>query len=663
MTIIQNLLTVQTTETSLTTVTGQELFEFNRTEITPIQNIPITGPGVGGNSSTALTLFGNSSSGLAYNTLTSGDYYILLPFAVNFNGASYTRIRLAADSYVVFENGAYAHDINADFAIGAPYYNKIFINTNSTNSFYESADLGTYGFSGPRIYTVNTSPNRIITLTYAGYANGDKSNPLIWSITFSEATPSQIDIHTNTVYTGASFYNGFYDRTGPTGSLFKSFPLYSNKGYRITHQTNGTFTWTCPENVYEVSAICIGGGGGSTGGGGAGAPGPGGGGLGWKNKISVVPGNTYTVQVGKGGNRYSGGLNNTTSDSGGVSFFINNSTVAGFGGSGAIPGSNAPGGGGGYIGDGGGNGGSGGGRGGNSNIAGGGGGTGGYTGSGGPGGGNRLFSSSITDPQPGTSGSGGAAGGGGCGGGADTGGCGGGVDVYGQGSNGNGGSVSGNDGGGGKGGSGGENATNSDLEIIFSNIPYRPSKPGKYGGGGSGSDQTTVIEYENGAHGAVRLMWGPRLTRKFPTRNTQDLYVTYRYIKWEIVESKSSSLTQVSEFNLFYNQSHIIYSNSVSVSSSAGSNPQNLIDNSTTTKFTSSSLNVSLTFDLGTATNITGYKWTTANDDDIQDPKTWVVYGSTDNSNWVEIDRITNYTAPTNRQTSTKLFYLPIIPR
>lgn len=660
MTIIQNLLTVQTTETSLTTVTGQELFEFNRTEITQIQNIPITGPGVGGNSSTALTLLGNSFNGIVYNALTGSDYYILLPFSVNFNGVSYNRVRLAADSYIVFENGVYTHDATPDLASGAPYYNKIFINTNTNNSFYDSGDLGTYGYSGPRIYTVNTSPNRIVTLTYTGY-NGNKSNPLIWSITFSESNPSQINIHTNTVYTGTGFYNGFYDRTGPTGSLFKPFPLYSNKGYRITHQTNGTFTWTCPENVYEVSAVCIGGGGGSTGGGGAGAPGPGGGGLGWKNKIPVVPGNTYTVQVGKGGNRYTGGLSNTVSDSGTVSFFINTSTVAGFGGGGAIPGTNAGGGGGAYVGEGGGNGGGGGARGGNSNIAAGGGGTGGYRGNGGQGGGNRFFSSTI-DPQPGTSGSGGAAGGGGCGAAADTGGCGGGVDVYGEGNSGNGGSVSGNDGGGGKGGSGGENATNSDLNIIYDSNPYIPSKPGKYGGGGTGSDNT-IIEYENGAHGAVRLMWGPRLTRKFPTRNTQDLYVTYRYIKWEILESRSSSSTQVSEFKLFYNQSEIIYSNLINVSSSAGSNPQNLVDCSTTTKFTSSSLNVSLTFDLGTSTNITGYNWSTANDDNTQDPKTWVVYGSADNSTWTEIDRITNYTAPTNRETSTKLFYLPIIPR
>lgn len=653
MTIIQNLLTVQTTETSLTTVTGQELFEFNRTEITQIQNIPITGPGVGGNSSTALTIQGTSTSGVAYNTLTGSDYYIALPFSVNFNGESYNRVRLAADSYIVFENGVYTHDASPDLASGAPYYNKIFINTNTNNSFYASGDLGIYGYSGPRIYTINTSPNRIVTLTYTGYANGNKSNPLIWSITFSESNPSQIDIHTNTVYTGTGFYNGFYDRTGPTGSLFKPFPLYSNKGYRITHQTNGTFTWTCPENVYEVSAVCIGGGGGSTGGGGAGAPGPGGGGLGWKNKIPVVPGNTYTVQVGKGGNRYTGG-SLVFSDSGTVSFFINTSTVAGFGGSGAVPATNSPGGGGTYVGEGGGNGGSGGNRASDINTAAGGGGAGGYRGNGGNGGGYSL--------QPGTSGSGGAAGGGGCGGGADTGGCGGGVNVYGEGNSGNGGSVSGNDGGGGKGGSGGENATNSDLNIIYDSVPYRPSKPGKYGGGGAGSDNS-IIEYENGAHGAVRLMWGPRLTRKFPTRNTQDLYVTYRYIKWEILESRSSSSTQVSEFKLFYNQSEIIYSNLINVSSSAGSNPQNLVDCSTTTKFTSSSLNVSLTFDLGTSTNITGYNWTTANDDNTQDPKTWVVYGSTDNSTWTEIDRITNYTAPTNRETSTKLFYLPIIPR
>ena len=65
----------------------------------------------------------------------------------------------------------------------------------------------------------------------------------------------------------------------------------------------GTYSWTCPADVTSVSVVCIGGGGGSstpgqtwtgTGAGDGGA----GGGLGWKNNISVTPGQSYTVVVG-----------------------------------------------------------------------------------------------------------------------------------------------------------------------------------------------------------------------------------------------------------------------------------------------------------------------------------------------------------------------------
>ena len=77
-------------------------------------------------------------------------------------------------------------------------------------------------------------------------------------------------------------------------------------------------TWTCPANVTSVSVICVGSGGGS-GAGGAG----GGGGLGWKNSISVTPGQTYTVTVGQSVTGFADGQS---------SYFINESTVAGLGG-------------------------------------------------------------------------------------------------------------------------------------------------------------------------------------------------------------------------------------------------------------------------------------------------------------------------------------------
>ena len=130
------------------------------------------------------------------------------------------------------------------------------------------------------------------------------------------------------------------------------------------YTTPGTYSWTCPNSVSSVSVVCIGGGGSGgaayyAGGGG------GGGGLGWKNNISVTPGQTYTVVVGSGGSAVSA-TNGGQGTSGGDSYFIDATTVKG-GGGGAGTGTSsltntsyAGGSGGTYVGDGGGNGGAGG---------------------------------------------------------------------------------------------------------------------------------------------------------------------------------------------------------------------------------------------------------------------------------------------------------------
>lgn len=643
MTVIQSFLTLDnSTQTSNTTETGQELFKVDDLEITKIPKVAIP---TGNNSNLYLSnyLSGYTSDNSAVTTISLG-------FDVWFNGTQYSAVTMGADSYLVFRSGPYTHASSPSFTNpGSIPYDKIFICANTSNSSYRSSDnINTYGYNGPVKISSGTTPNRTVTLIYAGW-QGTLSTPLVWSITFyeggSSTNPSRIDLHMNTIRTGVS---GFYDRN----SKFKEFTPESNTGYTITTFPQ-TRTWTCPENVYEVSAVCVGGGGGSAASSES-ASGAGGGGLGWKNKIPVTPGNTYTVQIGKGGTRFSNTYGGTRAGSGGQSYFINSSTVAGNGGEGAIGANDTAGLGGSYIGEGGGNGGNGGTRNGSVNDSGGGGGAGGYSGNGGKGGDvNSNFAGTS-----GSAGSGGGAGGGGGSGGVDTSGCGGGVGVYGEGSSGSGGIGSSSDGSGGKGGSGGENAS----DPSYDDSPYVPSKPGDFGGGGAGSDNT-AIEYEDGGNGAVRLIWGPRLTRKFPTRNTQDLYVTYQYIKLQITESRSSSSTQASGFKLFYNQSEILYSNSTPVTSSEGSNPENLIDPLTTTKFTSSSLSVDIVIDLESSKNINGYKWITANDDNTQDPKSWIIYGSNDNSNWTEIDRITNYTAPSDRETPTRMFYLPIIPR
>ena len=64
--------------------------------------------------------------------------------------------------------------------------------------------------------------------------------------------------------------------------------------------TFGTYSWTAPEGVTSVCVVCVGAGGGY------GGTSGGGGGLGWKNNIPVVPGQSYTVVVGREGRTNTG---------------------------------------------------------------------------------------------------------------------------------------------------------------------------------------------------------------------------------------------------------------------------------------------------------------------------------------------------------------------
>ncbi len=242
--------------------------------------------------------------------------------------------------------------------------------------------------------------------------------------------------------------------------------------------TPGTYTWTCPPGVTSVSVVCIGGGQGgliSPVTGGTNYYGGYGGALSYKNNISVVPGNTYTVVVGAGSEA------NTSANRlpGGNTYFLSTSTVfAPGGGTGAS-----------RVGDGGGDGG-------NDNA--GGGGAGGYTAKGGDGGLN------ITDGDPGGGGSGGGGAGDYSGGSAGIGtaysGAGGGVGIYGLGADGVGGDfVSGierYDGRmNGTAGSGGSGTT--------------------YGGGGGWTGSANVAA----GNGAVRIIWGRG--RTFPNTFVQ----------------------------------------------------------------------------------------------------------------------------------------------
>ena len=312
------------------------------------------------------------------------------------------------------------------------------------------------------------------------------------------------------VYTGDKFGFGKSPDTGGGGIAEPGEAFFPEPGQ---------YDWVCPAGVTKVCAVCIGGGGGSTR---DEMGGSGGGGLGYKNNISVTPGQTYKIQVGAGG---AGDVYmNNYGTSGGDSWFINATTVKGGGGGGTACGADGDhsrpgygGSGGTYVGDGGGNGGDGG-DGNRSSITGtgndtGGGGAGGYGGDGGRGGdsGNHLQNS-------GTAGNAGG-GGGGCtaAGGSNEywGGGGGGVTVYGKGRNGGTGSGHNHDWqSGGIGGSGGAAGWgNGGYASGYGHV-----SGGQYGGGGGSTDQRGGA----GASGAVRLIWGTG--RAFPTSGCDDFW-------------------------------------------------------------------------------------------------------------------------------------------
>ncbi len=277
-------------------------------------------------------------------------------------------------------------------------------------------------------------------------------------------------------------------------TLNRGVPTGGSNGYQpqgdSIYTTPGTYTWICPANVTSVSVVCIGGGGGGDNG--YGHSSGGGASLGWKNDITVVPGNSYTLRVGQGGASGSQDYSGRYGSDGESSYFLNTSTV--MGGAGANGEGNQ-----GYVGDGGGNGGAGQHNSSTSNGWGGGG-CGGYNGAGG--------STNAPSTQP-ASGSGGA--GGGMSGSSDTigAGAGGGVGIYGIGADGVNATTTGYGGTGGSGGNDGNNGSS-----VASG-----GQGGSYGGGGAMGAKDYLGSWFGrgggaGGNGAVRIMWGGG--RSFP---------------------------------------------------------------------------------------------------------------------------------------------------
>lgn len=375
---------------------------------------------------------------------------------------------------------------------------------NSINNFTITATSATVSATAPSI----TGPLQSEIVSYTAV-----SNPSGGSGTLVQATSGTIPVTGLTQATNYTFTVYASSTVGSSPSSAPSNQITTDTliAGQVAYTTPGTYTWTAPAGVTSVSVVAVGGGGSGL----KAAPGAGGtgGGLGYKNNITVVPGNSYTVVVGAGG--ASSAL--TTTYPGGDSYFINTTIVKGGGGLGATQQGTA---GGSYTGDGGGNGGSVSTN--TATVAGGGGGAGGYTGSGGIGGG----STSGTAPAAGGAGNGGGAGGGSTGlyiaayGARTPGAGGGGTGLLGQGTSGAGTSYpSGGVVTGGNAGSGGNNGSGYTF-VTGSEVTNLPG--GSPGGGGGGVENGGSYVSGKGGDGAVRIIW-PGDTRQFPSTNTADV--------------------------------------------------------------------------------------------------------------------------------------------
>ena len=348
------------------------------------------------------------------------------------------------------------------------------------------------GIPGTNNLTVNLTSGTVITVTTASGSTATVGGNSL--VVASVDSIEQIKVF---AYGGTTPFVGTITGIVTTSTL-GTFPILGDAEFL----TPGTYSWIAPNGVTSVSAVAVGGGGAgyNSWANSAGS----GGGLGWKNNITVVPGNSYTVQVGAGGSKNGG--------AGGNSFFINLTTVAGYGGGNATANSNTSGPnansyGGGYVGDGGG-------AGGNAPNYAGGGGAGGYSGTGG----NAQNLPALN--------SGGAAGGGYYSSTYGTG-AGGGVGLWGRaetatgwwhGSSGQAFTTSPSNGGGGAGGSGGTRGLSGENPLTSGGESGNSDGyGGTFGGGGGGPGTGWPSASGSGGKGGVRIIWGAG--RSFPATN------------------------------------------------------------------------------------------------------------------------------------------------
>ena len=149
-------------------------------------------------------------------------------------------------------------------------------------------------------------------------------------------------------------------------------------------------------------------------------------------------------------------------------------------------------------------------------------------------------------------------------------------------------------------------------------------------------------------------------------------YPIYQYYKLHITENKAAApYIQMSEF--IFQTDVVDYPNMSSINISlldGHTTPpfeviENLIDG-TGAKFLDydfASGGTNIVFDFGSPIAFDGYRWQTGGDESGRDPKSWTLYGSTDNTNWDVLDIVTDFIATEDRYAFTTPFIFTVQPK
>lgn len=149
-------------------------------------------------------------------------------------------------------------------------------------------------------------------------------------------------------------------------------------------------------------------------------------------------------------------------------------------------------------------------------------------------------------------------------------------------------------------------------------------------------------------------------------------YPVYQYYKLHITENKAGApYIQMSEFIFQTDVVDYPSMSSINISLLDGHTTppfeviENLIDG-TGAKFLDydfASGGTNIVFDFGSPIAFDGYRWQTAGDESGRDPKSWTLYGSTDNTNWDVLDIVTDFIATEDRFTFTPPFIFTVQPK